>query len=82
MAFRQLAGGVTTANLLHGSCNAIGGQNAVIKFRWGRDPEGLVFAREASTSELPGPGEEAAVPSDHGGPERSGEWLSSACCTN
>jgi imidazolonepropionase-like amidohydrolase len=41
--YRQLAGGVTTLNVLHGSCNAIGGQNAVIKLRWGRSPEELVF---------------------------------------
>jgi imidazolonepropionase-like amidohydrolase len=44
--YRQLAGGVTTINVLHGSCNAIGGQNAVLKLRWGQPPEGLVF-REA-----------------------------------
>lgn len=31
----QLAGGVTTANILHGSANPIGGQNQVIKLRWG-----------------------------------------------
>jgi len=42
--YRQLAGGVTSANLLHGSANAIGGQNAVIKLRWGADADGLVFA--------------------------------------
>jgi imidazolonepropionase-like amidohydrolase len=41
--YRELAGGVTTANVLHGSCNAIGGQNAVIKMRWGKEPEALVF---------------------------------------
>ncbi len=41
--YRQLAGGVTTANVLHGSCNAIGGQNAVLKYRWGKGPEDLVF---------------------------------------
>ncbi|TWT97304.1 amidohydrolase family protein [Neorhodopirellula pilleata] len=33
--YRQLAGGVTTANMLHGSANPIGGQNQVIKLRWG-----------------------------------------------
>jgi imidazolonepropionase-like amidohydrolase len=33
--YRQLAGGVTAANILHGSCNSIGGQNATIKMRWG-----------------------------------------------
>lgn len=41
--YRELAGGVTTANVLHGSCNPIGGQNAVIKLRWGKAPEELVF---------------------------------------
>ncbi len=41
--YRQLAGGVTAINLLHGSANAIGGQMAVIKMRWGAPPEELVF---------------------------------------
>lgn len=33
--YRELAGGVTAANVLHGSCNSIGGQNATIKLRYG-----------------------------------------------
>jgi imidazolonepropionase-like amidohydrolase len=33
--FRALIGGVTTAQVLHGSCNPIGGQSAIIKPRWG-----------------------------------------------
>jgi imidazolonepropionase-like amidohydrolase len=41
--YEQLAGGVTTANLLHGSANPIGGQNCVIKLRDGAGPEDLVF---------------------------------------
>ncbi len=41
--YRGLAGGVTTSNILHGSANPIGGQNAVIKLRWGRDARGLLF---------------------------------------
>ncbi len=41
--YRQLAGGVTTINLLHGSANAIGGQMATIKMRWGASPEELIF---------------------------------------
>lgn len=41
--YRQLAGGVTTANLLHGSANAMGGQNQVIKFRWGADADTMKF---------------------------------------
>jgi imidazolonepropionase-like amidohydrolase len=41
--YRQLAGGVTMVNVLHGSANSIGGQNAVLKLRWGKSPEELVF---------------------------------------
>ena len=41
--YQALAGGVTAANLLHGSANPIGGQNAVIKLRWGSDASGLIF---------------------------------------
>lgn len=43
--YRQLAGGVTTINVLHGSANPIGGQNQVIKLRWGGLPEELKFAQ-------------------------------------
>ncbi|MFQ5653251.1 MAG: amidohydrolase family protein [Planctomycetota bacterium] len=39
--YRQLAGGVTAAQLLHGSANPIGGQSAIIKLRWESPPEGL-----------------------------------------
>ena len=42
--YRVLAGGVTTANILHGSANPMGGQNQVIKMRWGESAEGLKFA--------------------------------------
>jgi imidazolonepropionase-like amidohydrolase len=41
--YRALAGGVTTANVLHGSANAIGGKNQVIKLRWGKDAQALKF---------------------------------------
>jgi imidazolonepropionase-like amidohydrolase len=33
--YRQLAGGVTMSQLLHGSANSIGGQSAVVKLKWG-----------------------------------------------
>ena len=42
--YRVLAGGVTSANILHGSANAMGGQNQVVKMRWGESAEGLEFA--------------------------------------
>ncbi len=41
--YRDLAGGVTTANVLHGSANSIGGQTTVIKLRWGQPPSKLPF---------------------------------------
>jgi imidazolonepropionase-like amidohydrolase len=41
--YRELAGGLTVANVLHGSANAIGGQNAVIKLRWGAPARALLF---------------------------------------
>lgn len=41
--YRQLAGGVTTSHILHGSCNPVGGQTALIKLRWGYAPEQMKF---------------------------------------
>ncbi|MGH7699660.1 MAG: amidohydrolase, partial [Gemmatimonadales bacterium] len=41
--YQAVAGGVTTANILHGSANPIGGRNAVIKMRWGADAAGLLL---------------------------------------
>jgi len=37
--YRQLAGGVTAAQSLHGSANPIGGQSGLIKLRWGLSPD-------------------------------------------
>jgi imidazolonepropionase-like amidohydrolase len=41
--YDDLAGGVTVANVLHGSANAIGGQTVVIKLRWGKPASQLPF---------------------------------------
>src|SRR5215468_2390275 len=41
--YRALAGGVTTANILHGSANSIGGKTLPLKMRWGKDAQGLIF---------------------------------------
>jgi imidazolonepropionase-like amidohydrolase len=41
--YRDLAGGVTAANILHGSANSIGGQTLVIKLRWGQPASKLPF---------------------------------------
>jgi len=43
--YLQLAGGVTTAHVMHGSANTIGGQNVIVKYRWGATtPKELVLA--------------------------------------
>jgi len=41
--YRQLAGGVTTSQLLHGSANPIGGQSALIKLKWGFSPQVMLM---------------------------------------
>src|SRR5258708_8038687 len=41
--YRAIAGGVTTANVLHGSANSIGGTCTAIKLRWGKDAHALIF---------------------------------------
>nr|WP_297783505.1 amidohydrolase family protein [uncultured Allomuricauda sp.] len=41
--YRDLAGGVTTAQLLHGSANPIGGQSAILRLKWGESAEDMIF---------------------------------------
>ena len=41
--YRELAGGVTTINILHGSANPIGGLNSVVKIKYGRPIEEFIF---------------------------------------
>jgi len=41
--YRASAAGVTAANILHGSANAIGGQNATIKLKYRKTPQELLF---------------------------------------
>ena len=41
--YRGLAGGLTVSNVLHGSANAIGGQTVVIKLRWGKAAQEMIF---------------------------------------
>lgn len=41
--YRNLAGGVTTAQLLHGSANPVGGQSAIVKMRWGSAPDEMLI---------------------------------------
>lgn len=41
--YRALAGGLTVSNVLHGSANAIGGQTIVVKLRWGKSAQEMIF---------------------------------------
>ena len=41
--YRNLAGGVTSAQILHGSANPIGGQSAIIKLKWGESANNLIY---------------------------------------
>ncbi|MFK8037353.1 MAG: amidohydrolase family protein [Crocinitomicaceae bacterium] len=45
--YRQLAGGVTCSQLLHGSANPIGGQSALIKLKWGEPPHNMLVSNAA-----------------------------------
>jgi imidazolonepropionase-like amidohydrolase len=44
--YRQLAGGVTAAHILHGSANPVGGQSVIIKHRWGHTADELIVANQ------------------------------------
>ena len=41
--YRNLGGGVTTMQLLHGSANPIGGQSAILKMKWGRSADEMIL---------------------------------------
>jgi imidazolonepropionase-like amidohydrolase len=40
--YRQLAGGTTTIHSMHGSANSIGGQNVILKLKWGKSAEEMI----------------------------------------
>ncbi|HEX2491156.1 MAG TPA: amidohydrolase family protein, partial [Blastocatellia bacterium] len=40
--YRQLAGGTTTIHSMHGSANSIGGQNVILKLKWGKSSEEMI----------------------------------------
>jgi imidazolonepropionase-like amidohydrolase len=42
--YRNLAGGVTSIQILHGSANPIGGQSAIIKLKWGESADQLIYS--------------------------------------
>lgn len=44
--YRDLAGGVTISQLLHGSANPIGGRSAIVKWKWGAAPDELLYKNQ------------------------------------
>ncbi|HET9532354.1 MAG TPA: amidohydrolase, partial [Blastocatellia bacterium] len=81
--YRQLAGGLTTVNILHGSANAIGGQNAVLKLKHNRPveewfiadaPPGIKFALGENPKRSnfnPGAGQQRRYPATRMGVEET-----------
>ncbi len=41
--YRNIAGGVTSIQILHGSANPIGGRSAIIKLKWGENAKGMIY---------------------------------------
>ena len=41
--YRNLSGGVTTIQILHGSANPIGGRSAIVKLRWGKTADEMLY---------------------------------------
>jgi len=77
--YRELAGGVTSANVLHGSANPIGGKNQFIKLRWGSPPEdlklegakpGIKFALGENVKRSNGAGPQTRYPASRMGVEQ------------
>lgn len=77
--YRQLAGGVTAVNQLHGSANAIGGQSSTVKLRWGAlhpddmrfvgAPDGIKFALGENPRRANGSGPNTRYPNTRMGVE-------------
>ena len=81
--YRALAGGVTALHLLHGSANSIGGQNVVVKIKYGRPveeflipdaPPGIKFALGENPKRSHGqvqPGQQRRYPATRMGVEET-----------
>ena len=41
--YRNIAGGVTSIQVLHGSANPIGGRSAILKLKWGENADGIIY---------------------------------------
>ena len=41
--YRNISGGTTSSQILHGSANPIGGRSAIIKLKWGENAENMIY---------------------------------------
>ncbi|MGB0891726.1 MAG: amidohydrolase family protein, partial [Flavobacteriaceae bacterium] len=41
--YRNISGGTTSIQILHGSANPIGGRSAIIKLKWGENAKNMIF---------------------------------------
>jgi imidazolonepropionase-like amidohydrolase len=41
--YRNISGGTTTSQILHGSANPVGGRSAIIKLKWGENAENMIY---------------------------------------
>ncbi|MGH7468451.1 MAG: amidohydrolase family protein [Longimicrobiales bacterium] len=84
--YRELAGGTTALNVLHGSANVVGGQAAVVKLKWGTTPDEMLiddaprivkFAlgeNPKRSNSDPQPGQERRFPATRMGVEQTLRW--------
>ncbi len=84
--YRELAGGTTTLNVLHGSANVVGGQSALVKLKWGTTPDEMLiddaprivkFAlgeNPKRSNSTPQPGQERRFPATRMGVEQTLRW--------
>ncbi|WP_397447031.1 amidohydrolase family protein [Polaribacter sp. R77954] len=42
--YRNISGGTTSSQILHGSANPIGGRSAIIKLKWGENAENMIYS--------------------------------------
>ena len=41
--YRNISGGTTSAQILHGSANPIGGRSAILKLKWGENADNMIY---------------------------------------
>ena len=50
--YRNISGGTTSIQILHGSANPIGGQSAILKLKWGENANNMIYKILQNSSSL------------------------------